>query len=49
MYIYPSIRAANRPVAQLAERLSPKQEAVGSIPTWPAFERIATPQNQASF
>lgn len=29
-------RTANRPVAQLAERLSPKQEAVGSIPTWPA-------------
>ena len=39
----------NRPVAQLAERLSPKQEAVGSIPTWPAYERIATPQNPASF
>lgn len=25
-----------RPVAQLAERLSPKQEVVGSIPAWPA-------------
>jgi hypothetical protein len=28
----------HRPVAQLAERLSPKQEVVGSIPAWPAFE-----------
>ena len=25
-----------RPVAQLVERLSPKQKVVGSIPAWPA-------------
>ena len=31
-----STRATFRPVAQLAERLSPKQEVVGSIPSWPA-------------
>ena len=34
-FYFPSAQQ-NRPVAQLAERLSPKQEAVGSIPTWPA-------------
>ena|GEM_PF-4116733 len=28
-----------RPVAQLAERLSPKQEVVGSIPAWPASRK----------
>ena len=29
-----------RPVAQLAERLSPKQEVVGSIPAWPASRKV---------
>ena len=30
------IHSQYRPVAQLAERPSPKREVVGSIPTWPA-------------
>jgi hypothetical protein len=33
--LFPSTHSP-RPVAQLAERLSPKQEVVGSIPAWPA-------------
>ncbi len=36
-----SILGINRPVAQLAERRSPKPQVGGSIPSWPAkFERM---------
>ena len=47
-FFFPSAQQ-NRPVAQLAERLSPKQEAVGSIPTWPAYEISSDATEPASF
>ncbi len=37
-----------RGIAQLAERLSPKQEVVGSIPAWPAYKRSYA-NSKASF
>ncbi len=36
----PSVCQQNRPVAQLAERRSPKPKVGGSMPSWPAKIRI---------
>ncbi len=33
-------RARSRPVAQLAERRSPKPQVGGSIPSWPAISLV---------
>ena len=37
-----------RPVAQLAERRSPKPKVGGSMPSWPAKTRIVIENHQSS-